>query len=838
MLRRIKRRMHVHSVESLEEYLTVLNEDSEEPRELFKDMLISVTNFFRDPEAYDALEDRVITKLFEGKNQDDELRVWVPGCATGEEAYSVAMLLHKYARNISQPPSIQIFATDIDEHALDVARQGRYPESIAGDLTQQRLQRFFTKYGYEYVVKEELRNLILFSKHDLLRHPPFLNQDLISCRNLLIYLDRDLQSAVFNLFHYALKPKGRLFLGSSDSNLQATEQFKPIDKNHRIYQRRSGSKSIVQLPSFPLKFSQNKPSGSHSWKMPSKTKSNFQQLHRRLMTQQYAPPSVIINENEEVLHATTGIGQYVNYTEGEPSRKILDMVISDLRQPLRSILYQIKKDEEDLPIHKHEWIKKGEQSQLIMLHVDRIREKDFPDDLIHIVFQKKRETEDSEDEVRNKKDVSEEEAEIIKELENELKQTKEQLEVTVQDYETSNEELRSSNEELQSMNEELQSTTEELETSKEELQSVNEELRTVNRELEAKIDDLSQANSDLKNLMDATEIAIVFVDRDFCLKRFTSNATDIFNLTPADIDRPLEHFTHQLKYDSLMADIENVLDNLEKSRKEVVNKQGNSYIMRMRPYQTVDGNINGVVISLVDITELKEAEEELTDKVKKIKKLQREIISNDVSERWRIGQYLHDDLGQSLVSAKILLESLKTEVANGEKKLTENFDQLIDIIDHSMDGVRDLSHQIVPVDIKEKGVTHAFNNFAKQLEKNYDIHCELDYDHTVDKIEDIEIATHLYNIINESAKNAAVHGDAKNVQITLQSDDQYLYLNIADDGAGFSDDDKEESGIGIHLMRHRMELIGGTLEVKNTSKIGDNGVTVSCTIPIEKIKGD
>ncbi|HET6527849.1 MAG TPA: CheR family methyltransferase, partial [Balneolaceae bacterium] len=534
VLRRIERRMHINHVDTLAGYLSFLKDHPNEAQELFKDLLITVTNFFRDPEAFKAVENKVIPKLFKDKGPDDELRVWVPGCATGEEAYSIAMLLREYAGTMDDSPQIQVFATDVDEGALNHARQGRYAESITADLTEQRLHRFFTKTGNEYRVNDELRDMVLFARHNLLGSPPFSNQDMISCRNLLIYLDRELQGEVFNLFHYALKPEGLLFLGNSDSNLEATELFTPLDKKYRIYRQSSRTQSKVHLPDIPLRFDKNQFSASHSWKMPSKTKTNFERLHRMLMTRQYAPPSVIINENDDVLHATGDINSYLKYTSGEPSRNILEMVIPELRRPLRSILYQAKKDGNELPVCKQLQVNLNDERQLIELNVQKIKEKDFPDDLRYVVFRKMDKGKSPVDgNIAKKRGASDEEVEIIEELENELKHTKEQLQITAEDYETSNEELRASNEELKSMNEELQSTTEELETSQEELQSVNEELKTVNQELESKIDSLSQANNDLKNLMDSSEIGILFVDREYRVKRFTTQATKIFNLTPS-----------------------------------------------------------------------------------------------------------------------------------------------------------------------------------------------------------------------------------------------------------------------------------------------------------------
>lgn len=844
VLRRIERRMHVNHTGTLANYLSFLKDHPDEAGELFKDLLITVTNFFRDPEAFEALENEVIPKLFEGKHPDDELRVWVVGCATGEEAYSIAMLLSEQAAVADEVPQIQIFATDVDGDALNVARRGQYPQSIAGDLSEQRLQRFFTKKGHEYQVKEELRGMILFAEHNLLGSPPFSKQDIITCRNLLIYLDRDLQGEVFNLLHYAMKPEGMLFLGSSDSNLEATELFTPVDQKHRIYRQSSQTKSKVHLPDFPLQFDKNQILPSHSWKMADETRTNFDRLHQRLISHRYAPPSVIINENDDVLHAAGTVKQFLEYTDGEPSRNILEMVISPVRRPLRSLLYQAKKDENGESARKQVQVNVNGESQFIELSVHRVKEKNFPDDLRQIVFRKMDHKKTRRDVKAGKKAASNEDSEIIEKLESELKQTKAQLQLTAEDYETSNEELRASNEELQSMNEELQSTTEELETSQEELRSVNEELKTVNQELETKIEQLQQTYDDLQNLMEAIEIAVIFVDRNLRLKRFTAKATDLFNLTSSDEDRPLGHFTHELAYDSIIPDIKQTLESRNKTQKEIKANDGDTYIMRLSPYQTTENKIGGAVVTFMNITDLRIARQELEEEIEQKKELQRQILKINVSERWKLGRQLHDGLGQTLVAVDMRLNSLKKKLEKDE--LDEDYvgeiNELSKIQKETVDKVRNLSHEMLPIDMEQQGIVYAFNNLAERIKETYDLDSSFREDGVVNHIEDIDIATNLYRIAQEATKNAALHGHADNVHITLKEEDSCLQLTIEDDGQGL-ESAKEEAGgevktggdgMGIHIMRHRMELMDGTLEIKESSLgEGTGGVSVLCQMPLD-----
>lgn len=837
VLRRIERRMHVNHADTLAGYLAFVKKNPDEAGELCKDLLISVTNFFRDPKAFEALENDVIPKLFENKKGDDELRVWVPGCATGEEAYSIAMLMHEYAGAGDYPPEIKIFATDVDEEALHAARKGRYAESIATDVSEERLQRYFSKTRHGYQIKKEIRGMILFSKHNLLGSPPFSKQDMISCRNLLIYLNRKLQGEVFNLFHYALNQEGFLFLGSSDSNLEATELFRPFDNKYKIYRQSTKAQSKVHLSDSPLAFDGNQFLASHSWKLPTKSKTSFEELHRKLISRQYGPPSVIINENYDVLHAGGDIDSYLKYTRGEPSRNILEMVIPTLRPPLRSLLFQAKKDGYTFPFSKKLKVNLGNGSQMIEVNLHKVEEKEYPNDLMYVVFRDAGEsiTTAATESAINTENISGRETEIIEELERELKHTKEQLQTSAEDYEASNEELRASNEELMSINEEMQSTTEELETSQEELQSINEELKTVNQELESKMDDLYQSNSDLKNLMDASEIGIIFVDDEHRVKRFTNKATEIFNLTHSDEGRPLEHFTHRLKYDTILDDITAVLEQGDKLKKEVTDKNNHYFIMRLVPYVTTEDKAEGVVITFVEVTELKDAEVKLSEQIEEIKELQREILNSDIKERWKIGQYLHDELAQSLLAAGFIIDQLARDLKAEDDDHSEEIQELKGILKRCTESARDISHEIVPIDIEQEGVVHAFASLGKQMEKNYGLNCVVEGDAVMQDIDVIEVASSLYRIAHEAAKNAALHGGAKNISIKITTDHDNLCMDIEDDGAGFTGSDPENDGRGISIMRHRMDLIEGTFKINRKPGKGKTGMHVSCKVPIGKM---
>lgn len=617
VLRRLQRRMQVTGNFRIAEYYRFIENNRDEVIDLFTDLLISVTNFFRDPEAFKAFEEKVIPKLFEHKEQGDQVRVWVVGCATGEEAYSMAILLNEYASTLDIRPEIKIFATDISKEALQTARQGIYPETITADVSEERIQRFFHKEGQGYRVNKEIREMVLFSFHDLLGNPPFSNLDLITCRNLLIYFNSDLQSEVFKLLHYALQPEAYLFVGLSDSITHSSEFFTSINKQKGIFKSRPFSKSRLQLPEIPIWKNIYYGKTSSSEKSFKKNNVQFDKIHYTLLAHQFAPASVIINDNNEVMHASVGIEKYLRYSEGEPSRNLLDMVLPELRRPLRSLLFQVNDDDGDNQTVNTKAYLKG-HDQAIRILIQPVNEPNCPDGFLQVIFRQetssKQTGEDSSG--SGKSNQSAEDKELIQQLEVELDQVKGQLSVMAEEYETSNEELRTSNEELQSMNEELQTTAEELETSKEELQSVNEELRLVNNELENKVEELGQANNDLNNLMEATEVGIIFVDKDLCIKRFTNNTKGLFNLVESDLGRPLSHITNKLRYDKLIADVTQILGDQAKIKKLVSSEDDRWYMMRLRPYLTPRQGTEGVVITFVEVTSLKQAEQALVYQAK------------------------------------------------------------------------------------------------------------------------------------------------------------------------------------------------------------------------------
>ena len=595
LYRRVARRMQVCQCESILDYHLYLREHPAELSHLMRDFLISVTNFFRDPEAYDALSTQVLAPMLHQRTEP--VRAWVAGCATGEEAYSLGMVLLEHAARQPHPPKVQLFATDIDEAALAEARAGRYPETIGVDVSPERLERFFVHEAGTYRVSHELREIVLFSPHNLLRDPPFSRLDLVSCRNLLIYLNREAQNRVLSTFHFSLRPEGILLLGSSES-AENTTMFSAIDPKHRIFTRRMtpialGLETVTtssrwQPPAIPLTTSVERSGSSRG------------ALHHQL-AERYAPPSILIDAKLDVVHVSEHAKQFLEVAPGEPTRHVLRMVLPGLRLELRAAIYAARQAETRFDIRRVVFEEQRKQRS-VELRVRAVENPELGEALL--VFFGELDANGDSPPASNGDSVMEP---VVREIEDELQRTRDQLRMTIEQYETSVEELKASNEELQAINEELRSASEELETSREELQSINEELTTLNHELRFKIDEVSHANGDLQNLMTSTDIGVVFLDRSLNIKRFTTRALDLFNLIPSDVGRPLAHLTHKLDIDELPELAQLVLQQLRVIERDVTSHDGRRYLVRLLPYRSLEDRIEGVVMTFVDVTDLREA---------------------------------------------------------------------------------------------------------------------------------------------------------------------------------------------------------------------------------------
>ena len=614
VLRRLERRLQVTNVETLDAYLQVLRDQPGEAQSLYKELLISVTRFFRTPEAFETLADTIIPSLFDGKAPNDEVRAWVAGCATGEEAYSLAMLLREHARTLSAPPELQVFATDVDPEGLATARKGVYPPTIEADVPEPRLDRFFRQEEGQYRVTRSLRNSVVFAEHDLTQDPPFSNLDLVCCRNLLIYLDQEMQEHVYRLFDYALSEDGFLFLGQSEAIGPAQSLFTTVDETKSILKRTAGPVGEQPMPLFPPSETAGEPTSQPTTsraKASSGAGQDMAGFHQRLLKKQVA--SIIVDENHEIVHLTERAGAFLQHEGGTPSHNLLDKVAPSLRMELRSALHQAfrkgETTERVLPMSGS-----TEAPGPVRIQVGPVEDSGVARFLAQVRFEE--EEEPSPDLGKDQADQDPEYEPTTREqsLEEELQDTKEQLQVTTEKYETATEKMETANEELMSMNEELQAKNEELQTSKEQLQSVNEELTTTNQQLSAKVEALGRANNDLQNLMEATEVGTLFLDPDLEIRRYTPPLTDVYHLQKSDVGRPITDFTPKIKYDSLIDDAERVLGDRTTIEREVQGKEGQAwYLMRLRPYRSAAEDVEGVVVTFVDITAQKRAAQTLRE---------------------------------------------------------------------------------------------------------------------------------------------------------------------------------------------------------------------------------
>lgn len=602
VIRRIERRVVIHQLESLDAYVRYLQQNPQEVAILFRELLIGVTRFFRDPEAFDSLKTQVLPSLFVGKGAGDTVRVWVPSCSTGEEAYSLAMLLSEIAYAHHPEIKVQIFATDIDTAAIETARAGRYPANIVSDVPEEYLNRYFTREEQFFHMKKPVRDMVVFAEQDLILEPPFSRLDLISCRNFLIYLNPDLQKKLVPLFNYALNPQGFLFLGSSETIGDTSDMFTTINRKWKIYQRSSAVNSYRLIPNFQPLSGLSLMHGKARKNARANEPLNLRTIMEQNLLADYTPSSVLIDESGEVLYVHGSTGRFLEPASGEINHNLIRMARHGFRAELASAVRKsitlneiVRFDGLHIQVDERE-----QHINLLVSPVASPTEKR----LFLVVFEKvssvnyvPENTPDSQSSL----DIDQR----VFQLQRELHAKDEYLATHV-------EELSTAITELQSANEELQSTNEEMDTSREELHSVNEELSTVNAELQKKIEEYTQSNNDMNNLLAGTDVGTVFIDRDLRILRFTPSATEIVNLIPADIGRPIAHIAINLvNYDTLLSDARRVFETLVSKEVEVQATDGSWYLMRILPYRTQQNVIDGIVLTFVNISTLRATQQQL-----------------------------------------------------------------------------------------------------------------------------------------------------------------------------------------------------------------------------------
>ncbi|MBK9712452.1 MAG: PAS domain-containing protein [Kouleothrix sp.] len=604
--RRIARRMQLVGVERFDAYVERLRQDRREIDLLFQDLLISVTHFFRDPAAFEALARAVIPEIFRSKGPAAPVRVWVPGCATGEEAYTIAMLLCEHMARLATPPPVQVFATDIDDQALDVARQGRYEAKAAAHVSAERLAAFFAQDERGYQVTKAIRELCIFSTHNLISDPPFARMDLIACRNLLIYLDVDLQRKLVPLLHYALAPQGYLFLGASESVAAHPELFRTVDKQQRLFQRKD--LLVRSAVAFPLSEPSRRPIRRYgaAHRLPATSEQQIGDLLERILLAQYAPPAVIINEQSEIVFFSDRTGAYLEPPAGAPSLNILVLIHPQLRLALQTAIRASLKDHAP-SVRENLAITTADAVQRLNLIVRPLAELGPDSGLLLVVFQELGPLMSAAQAQAAGLRLQSDEP-IAQQLTYEIQTMRATLETTIDELQEANAELTLANEELLSLNEELQSANEELQTSKEEIQSINEELQTVNAELNRKVEELDRVNADLANLFASIQIPAIFLHADGRIARFTPAATEVFRLIEGDVGRPITDIAPRFRDGDLAALVGGVLRTLVPYEEPVRRPASDIWwIMRIQPYRTLANVIDGVVMTFSDITNLKQA---------------------------------------------------------------------------------------------------------------------------------------------------------------------------------------------------------------------------------------
>jgi two-component system CheB/CheR fusion protein len=604
LMRRVERRMGLTHIQNVAEYMAYLREHPDEVKQLVRDLLISVTSFFRDPDAFQALKAEVIAPLLEAKEADAPLRVWVSSCATGEEAYSLAMLFLEEMNASQTACHLQVFATDVDAEALEVARHGVYSESIVADVSPERLARFFTKTDESsYQISKLVRELMVFAPQNLVADAPFSKLDLVSCRNLLIYLEPEVQKKVITLLHFALNEGGYLFLGPSEKIGRHTDLFEPVSKKWRIFRRIGGHRTEriefpitakLELPRQLKPLAESAP--AHAF--------NLAELTQRLVLEELAPAAVLINRKFEILYFMGPATRYLDVPPGEPTQDLMRMARDGLRTKLRGAIHKAMHDGQAVQLTDVQVRRNGGYVP-ITVAIKPVQSRKAANGLLLIVFQ---DVPEGISPPRAHKPGPEDS--IVRQLEFELRATKEDLQSTIEEMESSNEELKASNEEVMSMNEELQAANEELETSKEELQSLNEELSTVNNQLQDKVEELEAANNDMTNLLNCTDLATVFLDTNFRIRRFTPVTTQLLNLISTDLGRPLGDIAQKFTDAELLPDAAKVLRQLTPHEKEVQTEDGRHWVRRIVPYRTTDDRIEGVVLTFTDVTRIKQADKQ------------------------------------------------------------------------------------------------------------------------------------------------------------------------------------------------------------------------------------
>ena len=857
VMRRVQRRMGLCRLDDMVAYASYLREHPNEIHALYKDLLIGVTSFFREPEAFHVLQEQAILPLVTSvRAANRPLRVWVPACATGEEAYSIAMLLAE-SFSSGDAADTQIFATDVDDDVLQVARRGVYPVSVAIDISPQRLRHNLVKVDDgHYRVNNALRKSIVFAPQNLISDPPFSRFDLISCRNLLIYFEPDVQRKLITLFHFALNPDGFLLLGSAESIGRPADMFETVSKKWRIY-RRIGPvrRELLGLPIF------GKLAGQSHAKPPPwapRPTVRFADILRTVVLEDVAPASLLINGRYEILSVLGPVSNYLDFPPGALTKDLLTIARSGLQTKLRALCVQALRTRETVT-DAGARVKRDATWARCAVTVRPVADSLEARDLLVITLVDRLDSVsavcDPETETR-----SDTESPLVQQLEQELKVTRQELQNTLEETDSSNEARKASQEEMMSMNEELQSANEELESSKEELQSLNEELNTVNYELQDKVKELEEANSDMRNLLISADVATLFLDTDLRIKRFTPAVATLLNVIPADLGRFVGDFASRGATEDLILDCQRVIASLKPIARELETADGSFYSRRARPYLRPDDNIEGVVVTFVDVSDAKHAESGLRqarDTLSKRaadlqaanraledglaerraaqaarEKLIHRLFTVQEEERRVISRELHDRSAQHLTALALELNKIRTIVVQTGASPTV-MDSALKITEELDRQIHDVAMELRPTTLDDLSLETALSTYVEEWAALH--HIPVDFHGDGGEFEDLApvVKGALYRILQEALTNVIRHAQATHVSVILEQRLQRLQMVIEDNGVGFetatawktADDGRE---LGITGMRERAAIVGGQLEIES---VPGTGTTVFVRLP-------
>ncbi|MCW5980299.1 MAG: PAS domain-containing protein [Bryobacteraceae bacterium] len=822
--RRIMRRMVLRRIDSLENYLTLVRSEPAEVQALYEDILINVTEFFRDSEAFAALIKNIFPRLINQRRQSPEIRVWVPGCSTGEEAYSIAIAMLEALGDQANEANLQVFASDISESALEKGRAGVYPMSIAQNVSADRLRRFFVKSDSGYQINKRVRELCIFARHNLAKDPPFSRIDFVSCRNVLIYLGPGLQDRIIPMFHYALKPNGYLLLGSSETVGHHSELFQLFDKKHKIYQRKPAPGRLAL--DFPVE--QVLAERAEARRKPEPVSEyDLQREADRLVLARYAPPGVLVDEDLNILQFRGQTSAFLAPAAGVASLNLLRMLKEGLTVEVRTAIASARK--QNAPVRRERVHFAANGSKLVNIEVIPLRRSSAGARKLLVLF----ELVPEEAPPKQGRRRAGEDKRLIEEneqLRHELAASKEYLQAIIEDQEAAQEELRSATEEIQSSNEELQSTNEELETAKEELQSTNEELNTVNEELQNRNMQLAQVGNDLLNLLANVNMPILILGNDLRIRRFTPVAEKTLNLIPSDVGRPIRDINLRISVPHLEKELTEVVENLTPKVVEVADPDGRAYSLRIRPYRTEDNKIDGVVMVFIDVDPVMRVAESAA-----IATLPAEISSANAralllmaqeEERRRLSHELHDEMNQRLALLEFNIESI--QMRKDPDEALRHLEDLRKNVAALSEDVRRIAYQLHPTVIDLLGLVPALQGYCDEFSSRERIQVRFTH-HGIPGELPPPVALTAYRVVQESLRNAAKHSGAKQASVALAFERGQLELIVRDSGCGFYPETVVGAGLGMVGMRERVHLAGGTIEWR--SKPGE-GTQVTVKVPL------